>query len=46
MMEVILSILLKPCQILPVTLSYCPALQRTTPCLEKFSPGLAMAKYE
>jgi hypothetical protein len=46
MMEVILSILLEPCHILAVTLSYCPALQRTTPRLEKFSPGLAMAKYE
>jgi hypothetical protein len=45
-MEVILAILLEPCHIVAVSLSYCHALQRTTPRLEKFSPGLAIAKYE
>jgi hypothetical protein len=45
-MTVILSILVEPCHILAVALSYYPAMQRTTPRLEKFTPGLAIAKYE
>jgi hypothetical protein len=42
-MTIILAILLKPCHILVVALSYCPAMQKATPHPKKFSPGLAIA---